>query len=55
MNAPHPECHVFISMHATKSKATKAVWDVVNVLSSADADDCSWQIHRCVCDILYGG
>jgi hypothetical protein len=53
MTAPHPECHEFISMHAEKSKVTKAVWDVVNVLGSADADDSSWQIHRCVSDILY--
>jgi hypothetical protein len=53
MIAPHPECHEFISSHTEKSKVTKAVWDLVNVLGSADADDSSWQIHRCVSDILY--
>jgi hypothetical protein len=47
------DCHEFISKHTEKSKVTKAVWDLVNVLGSADADDCSWQIHRCVSDILY--
>jgi hypothetical protein len=49
MTAP---CHEFISMHAEKSKVTKAVWDVVNVLGSADADDSSWQIHELVSNIL---
>jgi hypothetical protein len=53
MSTPHPECHEFIAAHVEKSKVTKAVWDLVNVLGSADADDCSWRIHRCVSDILY--
>eukprot|EP01047_Picozoa_sp_COSAG01_P123502 COSAG01_NODE_52442_length_346_cov_1.939271_1_plen_29_part_01 len=29
MTTPHPDCHEFISMHAEKSKVTKAVWDVL--------------------------